>query len=224
MKINDFLFCIKYLNDDICKEYYLNMKIELLPKQLISKFKLMNISIGMLLSFICFLLTPTQSYSKDIDLHSVSMRARISEHTVLGKDAPEVFEEYDVTANFGLPWQSYSRSGWGMGTRLMASGGILRGAGKDAFVLSLIPELTFGSGDGRFTLDLGIGGALFSRSRFGIQDYGGPFQFALTLGSSFPIYKKLGLGYRFLHYSDAGLNGPHTIGADFHMIEFNYRL
>ena len=151
------------------------------------------------------------------------MRARVSEQTVLGKVAPEAFEEYDVAANFGLPWQSYSTSGWGMGTRLMASAGILRGSGKNAIVVSLIPELTLGREDGQFTLDLGVGGALFSRSRFGVQDYGGPFQFALTLGVSVPVYNKLGLGYRFLHYSDASVNGPHTIGADFHMIEFNYR-
>ncbi|WP_410000329.1 acyloxyacyl hydrolase [Halomonas sp. I1] len=31
------------------------------------------------------------------------------------------------------------------------------------------------------------------------------------------------MGYRFLHYSDAGVNGPDTTGADFHMIEFRYR-
>lgn len=74
------------------------------------------------------------------------------------------------------------------------------------------------------TLDLGAGGALFSKYRFGTQDYGGPFQFALTLGLRMPLYKKLGVGYRFMHYSDASINGPDTIGADFHMIEFIYRL
>ncbi len=152
------------------------------------------------------------------------MRARVSEQTVLGEDAPEDFEEYDVAANFELPWKSYSASGWGMGTRLMASAGILRGAGENALVVSLIPELTLGSQDGRFALNFGLGGALFSRHRFGTQDYGGPFQFALTLGVGIPLYKKLGLGYRFLHYSDAGIHGSDTIGADFHMIEFSYRL
>lgn len=28
----------------------------------------------------------------------------------------------------------------------------------------------------------------------------------------------------FYSYSDAGINGPDTTGADFHMIEFSYRL
>ncbi len=182
------------------------------------------ISFGLLLIFICCLLAPNLSYSEGLSLQSLSMRARVSEKTLLGEDAPEDFEEYDVSANFGLPLKSYSTSGWGMGTRLMASAGILRGAGENALVVSLIPELTLGSEDGRFTLDLGAGGALFSRHRFGTQDYGGPFQFALTLGVSVPFYKKLGIGYRFLHYSDAGVNGSDSTGADFHMIEFSYRL
>ena len=185
---------------------------------------LSHTSFGLLLSFICCLLAPGLSHSEDLNLLSLSIRARVSEKTLLGEEAPEDFQAYDVVANFGLPWERYSTSGWGMGTRLMASAGILRGAGKNALVVSLIPELTLGSEDGQFVLDLGVGGALFSRHRFGTQDFGGPFQFAGTLGVSVPLYKKLGLGYRFLHYSDAGANGHHTTGADFHMIEFSYRL
>ena len=182
------------------------------------------VSFGMLLIFICCSLAPNLSYSEDLSLQSLSMRARVSEKTLLGEDAPENFEKYSVSANFRLPWKSYFTSDWSIGTRLMTSAGILRGAGENALVVSLIPEIVLGSEDGRFTLDLGVGGALFSRHRFGIQDYGGPFQFALTLGVGVPFYKKLGIGYRFMHYSDAGVNGSDTTGADFHMIEFSYRL
>ena len=63
-----------------------------------------------------------------------------------------------------------------------------------------------------------------TRQRFGTQDYGGPFQFAVTMGLTVPLYKKLGLGYRYMHYSDAAIYGPDTTGADLHMIEFSYRL
>lgn len=181
-------------------------------------------SFGLLLTFLCYLLVPNLAYAEGLNLQSVGVRGRISEKTVLGEDAPENFKEYDVLANFDLPWRNYATAGWGWGTRLMASGGILRAEGKNALVVSLIPELTLGSEDGRYTLDFGIGGALLSRHRFGTQNYGGPFQFALTFGVGVPLYKKLGIGYRFLHYSDAGLNGSNTIGADFHMIELNYRL
>lgn len=174
-------------------------------------------------SFGLWLSHPEYSYSSELDLLSLSFRTRISDETVLGDDASEFFTESNIAANFKLPWQSYASSGWGWGTRLMTSAGVLRGANKNALTVSAIPELTFGSEDGRYTLDLGIGGAAFSRYKFGVQDFGGYFQFALTFGGSVPVNESLGIGYRFLHYSDAGGYGPHTTGADFHMIEFVHR-
>lgn len=183
-----------------------------------------HISLAPLLSFVCFLVAPSLSHSEDLSLQSFSIRARVSEKTILGEEAPEDFQEYDVAANFGLPWKRHSTSGLDMGARLMASAGILRGEVETALVVSLIPELTLRCEDGWFTLDLGAGGALLSTHRFGTQDFGGPFQFALTLGVGVPLYKKLGLGYRFLHYSDAGINGSDTTGVDFHMIELSYQL
>jgi Lipid A 3-O-deacylase (PagL) len=178
---------------------------------------------SLLTSLLWCLLTPWPSRAEDLHLSSVGMRARVSGATVLGDVSPEEFDEYDVAATFVLPWGRYSESGWGAGTRLMASAGALKGAGETALVVSLIPVLALGSQDGRFTLDLGIGGALLSEHRFGTQDFGGPLQFALTLGVGVPLYERLGVGYRFLHYSDASIYGSHTTGADFHMIEFTYR-
>ena len=176
-----------------------------------------------MLIFFCSLIAPGSSRSEEFRLLSLSLRARVSGLTTLGAQSPEKFQEYDLSANFGLPWERYSTTGWGVGTRLMASAGVLHGGGETALVVSLIPGFALGSEDGQFTLDLGAGVALLSRYRFGTQDFGGPFQFALTMGVGIPLYKQLGVGYRFLHYSDAGVNGPDTIGADFHMIEFIYR-
>ena len=177
-----------------------------------------------LLSFICGLFVPEVSHAEGLQLESFSVRTRISGATTLGDPQPEEFQEYALAAYFGLPWERYSLSGWGVGTQLMTSAGLLRGVGEKALVLTLVPELSLGSDDGRFALDMGAGGALLSRYRFGAQDYGGPFQFALTLRVRVPLYKKLGLGYLFLHYSDAGIHGSDTVGADFHMIELSYRL
>ena len=156
-------------------------------------------------------------------LLSVSIRATLSSIDVVGDAAQEEFLEYSVAANFRLPWAWYSQSGWGVGTRLMASAGALYGAGETALVVSLLPLLALGSQDGKFTLDIGAGGALLSRHHFGTQDFGGPFQFALTLGVGVPLFDPLGVCYRYLHYSDAGINGPHTTGADLHMLELTYR-
>lgn len=158
-----------------------------------------------------------------LSLLSVSIQATISSIDVLGDVALKDFREYGVGANFSLPWAWYSQSGWGVGTRLMASAGALYGGGETALVVSLIPLVALGSQDGRFILDIGAGGALLSRHHFGTQDYGGYFQFALTAGVGVQIFERLGVSYRFLHYSNAGINGPHTTGADMHMLELTYR-
>jgi hypothetical protein len=168
-------------------------------------------------------LAPWPSGAADLDLLSVGVRARVGEKRVLGEEAPESFREYDVTASFRLPWESYSPSGWGAGTRLMTGAGVLHGADKTALVVSAIPVLALGSRDGQFTLDLGVGLALLSKYHFAQQDFGGHLQFALTFGIGVPLYQRVGVGYRFLHYSDAGIYGPDTIGVDFHMVELIYR-
>ncbi len=156
-------------------------------------------------------------------LHNVSIRAVFSNTDIIGGLAPEDFQEYDVAVNLRLPWAWYSKSGWGTDIRLMASAGVLYGAGETALVASLIPLVTLGSQDGRFTLDMGAGGAILSKHKFGTQDFGGHFQFALTAGVGIPLFKRLGVGYRYLHYSDAAIYGPRNTGADFHMLELTYR-
>lgn len=178
---------------------------------------------ALLLGLIICLFVPGPSYAEELRLLSLSARARVTNTTTLGDQQPEEFEGYDLAAHIGLPWQRYSASGWGFDTRLMASAGLLRASGENGLVVSLIPELGLRKKEGRFVIDLGAGFALFSRHEFGEQDFGGPFQFALTAGASFPIYKQFGLGYRFLHYSDAAVNGDDTTGADFHMVEVYYR-
>lgn len=157
------------------------------------------------------------------NLHSFSIRGAFSSADVLGNKAPEEFRQYEVAARFKLPWQWYAMSGWGVGTRVMTSAGALYSNGETALSVSLIAQVAFGSRDGRFALDMGAGGAFLSKYRFGEQDFGGPLQFALTAGISIPLFKRLALGYRFLHYSDGGLNGSYTTGADLHMLELIYR-
>jgi hypothetical protein len=176
-----------------------------------------------LTSFVLCAFAPWPSQAEEASSLSIGVRARVGGERVLGQEQPEAFHEYDVFANIRLPWQHYYASGWGVGTRLLASAGVLQGGKDSALVVSLIPVLPIGSQDGRFVLDLGAGGALLSRHEFEKQDYGGHFQFALTVGVGVPLYRRFGVGYRFLHYSDAGIHGKHTIGADFHMVEFTYR-
>jgi hypothetical protein len=174
---------------------------------------------------ICFacVLAPAPSRGFAMDLVSVGIRARVSSDDVLGKEQPEAFYEYDVWAAFRLPWERYSTSGWGVGTRVLTSAGYLEGAGSGALVVSVLPVVAFGTRDGRLTVDLGAGLAVLSQTEFAQQDFGGPVQGALTFGVGIPVYQRFGVGYRFMHYSDWGAYGPNTIGADLHMVELIYR-
>ncbi len=158
-----------------------------------------------------------------LELLNGGVRARVDDKTVLGETQPEVFREYDLFSNFRLPWQHQYVSGWGWSLRLLTSIGVIQGAEYTGFVVSGIPLLVFGSGPGRFSVDAGAGLAILSRHRYALQDYGGPVQAALTFAISLPLYRRVGIGYRFMHYSDAGLYGNDSIGADFHMVELLYR-
>jgi hypothetical protein len=166
---------------------------------------------------------PTASRAFDIDLVNAGVRWRVGGEDVIGKEQKEDFHSYDVWANARLPWQHYGESGWGVGTRLLTSAGVLKGGGTSALALSVLPLVALGSKDSRFTVDAGMGLALLSRAVYGQQDFGGYLQAALTFGIHVPIYQRLGGGYRFMHYSDAGIYGHDTIGADIHTLEFSYR-
>jgi Lipid A 3-O-deacylase (PagL) len=170
------------------------------------------------------LLTPAPSYADELRWLSIALRGGVTGPPVLGGEAAETFQQYDIAATLGLPWSWYSESGWGVGTRLLVSAGALTGAGDTGFVGTLVPLIAIGPQNSLFSLDLGVGGALLSRYEFGNQDFGGPFQVVLTFGLRVPVYRGIVIGYRVQHLSDATLYGSKTRGADLHMLELLYSL
>lgn len=159
-----------------------------------------------------------------MELQSVGLRLQIGEKShVIGALQPESFHETDVEAVFSLPWERPLHSGWEARARLVTHTGILRGQNESALVAVAIPTLAIGTPNGSFLIDTGLGLAYLSRHRFALQDFGGPLQFALTLGVEVPLFQNIAAGYRFMHYSDAGFYAPGTIGADMHMVELLYR-
>lgn len=160
--------------------------------------------------------------ASNVDLLSVSFRGHVWDERVLGKEQPQPFDEYDLMATLRLPWEGVAFGNWDVGGRFLGSAGLLRGASDNAFVASAIPALALVHRGSRLAFEFGAGLAFLSKHEFPAQDYGGPVQFALTFGVSAPVYRGIGVGYRFMHYSDAGAWGKHTIGADFHMLELAY--
>jgi hypothetical protein len=169
------------------------------------------------------LLAPWPSYAEDVRVLNVSLRGGLSGHSPIGKKEIEQFQQSDVMATTRLPWEWYSESGLGVGTRLVTSGGALRAAGETAFIGTFVPGLAFGPKDGRFSLEIGGGFALLSQHKFGTQDMGGPFQFVWTTALRTAVYKAIGVGYCFQHMSDATFYGANGRGVDVHLFELSYR-
>lgn len=177
--------------------------------------------------FVLCVFAPSPSRASDFELLSVGVRVRFSEMQVLGKNQKESFRGSDLVFTNrlpGLPWEGQVVSGWQIGARLLTSLGVIQGEeGHSAPLVSAIPVLAYVKQDGGIKVDFGAGLALFGKSVYARQDFGGALQFALTVGFSVPIHERIGVGYRFQHYSDGHAYGGDSIGVDFHMLELSYR-
>jgi hypothetical protein len=165
-----------------------------------------------------------EEQQNSITLIRVGPRVGVSGKSPFGKDQLEDFQQYDIAAVFGLPlrWQD-SITGMTLDWRLHASAGQLVSLGDTAFMTTVVPTLTLSSPNETVTVDVGAGGGLFSRYKFGAQDFGGPAQIVGTIGFGLNLIADCYTGYRFQHFSDAGAYGPTSLGVDIHMFELNYR-
>ncbi len=162
--------------------------------------------------------------AKPMALLSVSPRYGIAGDSPLGKDQKESFQLYDIAALVRLPWGWWRRaSALGLETRLIASVGELTGAKTSSLMATLVPVLAVSNRSGSVSIDVGLGPGFFSNHRFGAQDFGGPVQIVGTAGVGFDPLPGFHAGYRFQHFSDAGIYGPTTLGVDMHILEIGYR-
>jgi len=159
-----------------------------------------------------------------ITLIRVGPRVGVSGKSPFGKDQKEDFQQYDVAAVFGLPWEwQVTNSGAKLDMRLLTSAGQLAGANDTGLMVTLVPCLALSSPGGAVSIDVGGGSAFFSNYKYGEQNFGGPVQIVGTAGVGFNFIPGLFAGYRFQHFSDAGTYGPTSLGVDMHILEINYR-
>ncbi len=169
-------------------------------------------------------LSRAPTWGGGMTLISVGPRVGVSGQSPFGKNQKYDFQQYDAAAVFRLPWGWLHRSGdWGLETRLLASAGQLSAAGETSLMATLVPGLAVSSRNGRVSIDAGAGAGYFSNYKFGVQDFGGPVQIIGTAGIGFNLFTGFHAGYRFQHFSDAGIYGPGTIGVDMHIIDLSYR-
>lgn len=159
-----------------------------------------------------------------ITLIRVGPRVGVSGKSPFGKDQKEDFQQYDVAAVFGLPWEwQVTNSGAKLDMRLLTSAGEIAAAHDTGLMVTLVPCLALSSPGGAVSIDVGGGTAFFSNYKYGEQNFGGPVQIVGTAGVGFNFVPGLFAGYRFQHFSDAGTYGPTSLGVDMHILEINYR-
>lgn len=161
-------------------------------------------------------------WAKDVELLALGVRGGMNfKDAGLPPGEKEDFEQFDVFAVMGLPWEWKSTSGWEVRWRLGGSAGALRGAGDTGFITTLTTGPALRIPGWRLIFDGGVGGALISKWEFGRQDIGGPFQFIAHGGVGVQVIKNIVVGWRFHHMSDATIYG-NSRGVDFHMLEVSY--
>jgi hypothetical protein len=167
----------------------------------------------------------TPSLAGDIALLSIGPRVGVSGGSpVLGKRQTESFRIADVAAVFTLPWSwPLGCSAWSLETRLTASAGLLEAADDSSLIMTVVPYLALSGWKGLVSIDAGAGAGFFSNYKFGEQDFGGPVQLSATMGVRINPFSHAYTGFRFQHFSDAGLYGPSSLGVDLYLVELGYR-
>jgi len=162
--------------------------------------------------------------AKPITLIRVGPRVGMSGKSPFGRDQKEEFQQYDVAAIFGLPW-AWQESTFGLkfDMRLLASAGEIAAAGTTGLMTTLVQCLAVSSPNGTVSLDVGGGAAFFSNYKFGVQNFGGPAQIVGTSGIGLNLGPGFYAGYRFQHFSSAGIYGHPALGVDMHIVELSYQ-
>ena len=175
-----------------------------------------------LLVFFLTLLCSEIGWAKDVELLALGVRGGMNfKEAGLQPGEKEDFEQFEVLAIMGLPWERKYSSGWELRWQLRGTAGALRGAGNTGFITTLTSGLALRKPSWRLILDGGVGGALISKWEFGRQDIGGPFQFIAHGGVGVQVTRNIVVGWRFHHMSDATIYGK-SRGVDLHMLEVSY--
>lgn len=171
------------------------------------------------LVLVIFLLSVGVCLADNIRLYGMGVRYGTNE----AADKKTDLRRYEMFGVFNLPWAWNLASNLDLDTRFLASAGILDGEGDSGFMATLGPGICFTDRDKRYTLEFSGGIAIIPDYRMGGEDFGGPLQFTVDGGIGIRLFKHLGLGYRFQHFSDAGLFGSDNRGVDMHLLELSYR-
>ena len=160
---------------------------------------------------------PARDAPADMEDFALGFRLGLSDHR-----NEEYFRKYEAFLNWYLPWAWRSASGWIVAPRIDFTGAALKGGGTTGFLGSIGPSLAVRKVGWIVAIDFGISPAYLSEDRYGKEDLSGHLQF-LTHGGFYLLpLRRLGVGYRFQHVSNADIQQPNP-GLNIHSLELSYR-
>ena len=137
---------------------------------------------------------------------------------------------YDDYSRFTLNYETAPvwQTRFSNGTRITLSGEFggsywhtSRSGRSSLFQLSAIPLFRYWATD-RFYVEAGIGATVFDHHDIGGKEISTNFQFGDHLGAGYRITNDMMVGYRYSHFSNAGIKRPNP-GLDVHQIVLNKR-
>jgi len=136
----------------------------------------------------------------------------------------EDFNQYDVVANYALPWNWQWRQVVQVDTNLTTAVGVLDGGGDTGVVGSVGFGFTFGRARGKCPFELRAGSALtlISEDDFGDEDFGGPVQFTHHISLHYWFLENLSAMARVQHMSNAGIYSENP-GLEMMLLGLIYR-
>ncbi|MDA8431207.1 MAG: acyloxyacyl hydrolase [Geobacteraceae bacterium] len=159
---------------------------------------------------------PAEAGPAEEGWHEAGIRAGFQEGT-----RDDYFHHYELFGVYGLPYDWRASSGWGVGTYVETSAGVLYGSNEAGFIGTVGPGLTINKSGSNLALDIGINVNVMDRRRFGKQNFGSMLLFGAYLGASYRIVKNIKVEYRILHMSNGHIlypNGTPNPGLDSHVV------
>ncbi len=132
------------------------------------------------------------------------------------------FYHTEAFINWDTPWHWELGKDWHLQTRLELTGGWLNGRGEDAAFGTVGPGFVASWRDFPLVLEAGASPTVLGREQFGNTDFGTVFQFTTHGGLTWNVTRRLGVGFRFLHVSNANI-GPSNPGVNFYSFGAGWR-
>lgn len=150
------------------------------------------------------------------DLSQIRLESMGARYGFGANDFSSAFHQAEAVVSFSLPWQWDLGAGWKLDSHLDLSLGWLGADHTDAFVGTLGPRLSLSRGTFPVTVEGGVSPTWLSHDTFGRHDLGIPLQFTSHIGLVWHIARRLEVGYRLQHMSNAGLSRDNQ-GMNMHM-------